>query len=148
MRRCSCLATPDPFRSDRGLTGGEDTLFFTELALSGRRLVWCNEAVVSERMPAERVDLDYLFRCGFRFGQATTRTRTCLLLMPPRRLQALTRMAMGSGQVALFGLLLALRAVSAPGRRPEAWLKLMEGLGKVLWTKPFRRRWYGAAAVE
>ena len=52
-----------------GLTGGEDTDFFYRLARAGHKLVWCQEALALEHLPAERMTLPWLLRRGFRSGQ-------------------------------------------------------------------------------
>jgi hypothetical protein len=43
-----------PFREEYG-TGVEDKDFFRRLAAAGHSFVWCNEAVVSESVPASRL---------------------------------------------------------------------------------------------
>lgn len=52
-----------------GLTGGEDTDFFHRLHRAGRRMVWCDEAVASEPVPAARLTLDWIRKRGFSGGQ-------------------------------------------------------------------------------
>jgi succinoglycan biosynthesis protein ExoM len=56
-----------------GLTGGEDTEFFYRLYLSGKRLVWCNEAWATEPVPDTRLTLQWIRRRGFRGGQTYRR---------------------------------------------------------------------------
>jgi succinoglycan biosynthesis protein ExoM len=56
-----------------GLTGGEDTDFFYRMYLSGRRLVWCEDARVFEPVASERLTLRWLRRRGFRGGQTFRR---------------------------------------------------------------------------
>jgi succinoglycan biosynthesis protein ExoM len=56
-----------------GLTGGEDTDFFYRLFLSGRRLVWCNEAWATEPVPDARLTLQWIRRRGYRGGQTYRR---------------------------------------------------------------------------
>jgi len=53
-----------------GLTGGEDTHLFHALARQGARLVWCQEALIEERVPDERATLRWLMRRYFRGGQS------------------------------------------------------------------------------
>ncbi|MGZ5801376.1 MAG: glycosyltransferase [Burkholderiaceae bacterium] len=61
------------FNSAFGLTGGEDTEFFYRLFLSGKRLVWCNEAWATEPVPDARLSLQWIRRRGFRGGQTYRR---------------------------------------------------------------------------
>jgi succinoglycan biosynthesis protein ExoM len=56
-----------------GLTGGEDTDLFYRLFLSGRRLVWCNEAWATELVPDARLTLQWIRRRGYRGGQTYRR---------------------------------------------------------------------------
>ncbi|EHR70149.1 glycosyl transferase [Burkholderiales bacterium JOSHI_001] len=53
-----------------GLTGGEDTHFFHRLSSQGARLIWCQEAQVSEHLPAARLSLGWILRRQFRGGQS------------------------------------------------------------------------------
>jgi succinoglycan biosynthesis protein ExoM len=56
-----------------GLTGGEDTDFFYRMHLAGRRIVWCEEAMVFEPVAPERLTLRWMWRRGFRGGQTFRR---------------------------------------------------------------------------
>ena len=55
------------------MSGGEDADFFFRLHLAGRRLVWCDEAVVTEQVPSSRLTLKWLRQRGFRSGQSFVR---------------------------------------------------------------------------
>jgi succinoglycan biosynthesis protein ExoM len=61
------------FNAAFGLTGGEDTDFFYRLHLAGRRLIWCEQAHVSEPVPETRLTLQGIRRRGFRGGQTYNR---------------------------------------------------------------------------
>jgi succinoglycan biosynthesis protein ExoM len=52
-----------------GLSGGSDTEFFRRLQKAGYRFIWCEEAMVSEVVPAERLTAEWLIRRAFRGGQ-------------------------------------------------------------------------------
>lgn len=56
-----------------GLTGGEDTDFFYRQHLSGRRLIWCDEAIATEPVAEARMTLTWVRRRGFRGGQTYQR---------------------------------------------------------------------------
>ncbi|MBC7632317.1 glycosyltransferase [Aeromicrobium sp.] len=43
------------FDTGFGTTGGEDTLFTMQVVAGGRRMVWCDEAIVHDVVPAARV---------------------------------------------------------------------------------------------
>lgn len=78
---------PDPqhaFDPAYGLTGGEDTDFFERLKTRGGRLVWCQEALVTEDVPPDRATLRWILRRDFRSGQSFAD-----ILGRPRRIAAL-----------------------------------------------------------
>lgn len=60
----------DAFRFDPqlGLSGGEDTEFFSRLAQSGYSMVWCDNACVREWTPSSRTTLSWVTKRGFRIG--------------------------------------------------------------------------------
>lgn len=61
-------AYPAPFKSEYGLSGGEDTDFFMRQMAEGRRFIWCQEAPVYEEVPDSRWHLSYYVRRQFRGG--------------------------------------------------------------------------------
>lgn len=73
MRRSAVDADRVRFNPAFGLTGGEDTEFFYRQFLAGRRLIWCDEALVSEPVPETRLTLQWIRRRGFRGGQTYNR---------------------------------------------------------------------------
>lgn len=62
------------FDEDFGLSGGSDTLFTRELASSGARLVWCDEAIVYDVVPASRLTRDWVLQRYYRSGNSWSRT--------------------------------------------------------------------------
>ena len=52
-----------------GLSGGEDTDYFYRLYSMGRRMVWCDEALVSEQVPANRLTLKWVRHRAYTSGQ-------------------------------------------------------------------------------
>jgi glycosyltransferase involved in cell wall biosynthesis len=73
-----------------GLSGGEDTLFSRQLAASGGALVWCDEAVVTDRVPAERMTANWVLRRAFSSGNS--HIRVDLALAGSRRGRARARL--------------------------------------------------------
>lgn len=57
------------FEPRYGLSGGEDTAFFESLKQRGARMVWCQEAEVTETVPTDRARLRWILRRDFRAGQ-------------------------------------------------------------------------------
>ncbi|MGH0032595.1 MAG: glycosyltransferase family 2 protein [Myxococcota bacterium] len=71
--RTACLdALPSLFDERFQLGVGEDRELFERIAARGGRIVWCREARVYERVPAERARLRWLLRRGFRVGASNT----------------------------------------------------------------------------
>lgn len=86
-----------------GITGGSDTLFTRTAVAHGARLVWCDEAVVTDAVPADRVTRRWVLRRAFRAGNTWTRTSLDLAPSTGRRLGAAARMAAHGGGRAVAG---------------------------------------------
>lgn len=76
----------EPFRALRfdlalGRSGGEDTQFFYRVSAMGGGIDYAPEAVVEEKVPAERASMAWLVRRRLRFGQ----THGMLLRTSPMR---------------------------------------------------------------
>lgn len=56
-----------------GLLGGEDTLFTRRLAQQGGKLVWCDEAIVVDRVPSHRLTRSWVLRRAFSSGNSWSR---------------------------------------------------------------------------
>lgn len=63
----------NPFDPRRGRTGGEDTDFFKRMMERGKILVWCNEALVWEHVPKERMEKGYFLRRALLRGFVNSR---------------------------------------------------------------------------
>ena len=53
-------------------TGGEDRHFFQRIGMAGYRIVWSDEAVVREWVPAERVTARWILQRSYRYGNTTS----------------------------------------------------------------------------
>ena len=114
-----------------GLTGGSDTLLTRTLARRGRRMVWCDEAVVLDRVPAARVERSWVLRRAFRMSNTGVRVDLVLAPGPAARLavrardaaRGLTRVA-GGGASMLFGVV-----TRSPGRRVRGVRTVVRGAG-------------------
>lgn len=69
-----------------GLSGGSDTLFTRALVRAGGRIVWCDEAVVIDIVPAGRVTRSWVLRRALRSGNTWSRTSIVLAGGPAARL--------------------------------------------------------------
>lgn len=81
-----------------GQSGGSDTLFTRQLARAGGAMVWCDEAIVFDVVPASRLTRDWVLHRAFRSGNSWTRTSLALSTTASERW--LTRLdALGRGGV-------------------------------------------------
>lgn len=86
-----------------GISGGSDTLFTRQLHQRGGRMVWCDEAVVVDRVPAARLTPRWVLWRAFRSGNAWTRTSLALAESPWQRAAVLARMLARGGVRVLGG---------------------------------------------
>lgn len=61
------------FSTDFARTGGEDSLFFASAQAQGCKLVWCDEAVVHESVPAQRMERAWILHRAFMGGRTYVR---------------------------------------------------------------------------
>lgn len=97
-----------PFDERYGITGGEDTHFFMRARLAGAHIVWADEAMVSELVPASRISVNWLVRRAYSRGNTLS---LCLLDLQnswPRRAKrvaaSLVQIGQGVGLVAMSAL--------------------------------------------
>jgi succinoglycan biosynthesis protein ExoM len=94
-----------PFHPGMRLSGGSDTHFFMRAHRQGRRIVWADEAVVTEYVPATRATLRWLLRREFRRGITLSTCLRDLDLTPWRVVRRVghgsVRLVQGLGQMAL-----------------------------------------------
>ncbi len=145
LDRSRCIASQEPFAPALSRLGGEDVLFFHNLYLSGKRIVWCREAVVRERIPPERLRLGYILRKRYRNGQITA--LTCTMTTPRRYPRLVVSTLVGLTQVIVGGAAAALFAPFSNKRARASLGTFAGGAGKLLWMKPFLRWSYGLSDV-
>jgi succinoglycan biosynthesis protein ExoM len=61
------LSTP-PFNESLGLSGADDTYFFRQAFLAGKKIIYADDAVVIEHIPASRARTSWLLRREYRRG--------------------------------------------------------------------------------
>ena len=113
-----------------GQSGGSDTLFSRQLAQVGP-LVWCDEAVVVDRVPVARLTRSWVLRRAFRSGNSWVRTST--VLAPNARARADVRLrASGRGVLRMAGgaaMLVIGVATGSIGRRARGRRTIARGAG-------------------
>lgn len=110
-----------------GLSGGSDQLLTRQLAQAGGRLVWCDEAVVVDVVPPDRVTRRWVLARAYRNGNTWGRTSVVLAdgalgrTVARARItgQGLVRAAGGAARLA-FGTVTGSLAHQAKGRRTYA----------------------------
>ncbi|ABI65979.1 glycosyl transferase, family 2 [Maricaulis maris MCS10] len=133
-----------PFDPRMNACGGEDDLFFAELARQGAVFGWSARAHAVETVDARRTSWRYLLARSFAFGQGATQAAANA---KPRRLAGIAFwMAVGLGQMFVFGT--AAIVTSLIGSSSAAgWLdRAVQGAGKLFWVEAFEPRFYGEAA--
>jgi succinoglycan biosynthesis protein ExoM len=73
LSRKALASTGARFDPTYGRTGGEDTNFFYRLGQQGARMVWCDEALVHEAVPEDRMTPTWLIKRAYRGGQMHAR---------------------------------------------------------------------------
>jgi glycosyltransferase involved in cell wall biosynthesis len=141
LRKERCFGDGRRFNEQLGLTGGDDSLFFLQLARENVSMAWCREAVVYEIVPRSRTTYAYIFkRCIVR-GQSVPRNRW--LLDPPEVGAVAWFMMAGMFQFLFFGLTAVITAPISMRQAVKAASRAFLGLGKAFWMPPFRIIFYG-----
>ncbi|RWP38902.1 MAG: glycosyltransferase [Mesorhizobium sp.] len=126
------------FDNRLGLFGGEDALYFNQLAASGAHFIWCAEAVAWEHVPQERLRLGYVLLRALRGGQVASWAP--MLLSPARPALTALSMAIALVQAPVFAFLACGYAAFASPKRYYYLTRLAGAIGKLFWAAPFRRR--------
>lgn len=137
-----------PFDPAYGLTGGEDGDLLARLADDGARLVWCDEAIVTEPVEASRLSLRWLLRRALRGGQDFARHTFAGRYGRQnfaRRAQFATR---AIAQLALAGLLTLLTWPFGKHRAARWLLKAAANAGKLTALGGWHYREYAAPVAH
>lgn len=87
LMRCDMLRSEGIwFDETFNLTGGEDSHFFRQLNDRGRKIVWSDEAIVYEVIPASRINRRWMLLRAYRNG--TVQSISDLLIRPGMRTRA------------------------------------------------------------
>ncbi|HEX8233544.1 MAG TPA: glycosyltransferase family 2 protein [Caulobacteraceae bacterium] len=145
--RLAALPEPEaPFPLERNQSGGEDDVVFRRMRAAGARFAWAADAEVWEHPAPERMNLAYVLRRAFAFGQGGSST------VAGRRPRHWVRVAVSMAKgVVQAGGAAALAALFWAARSPR-YVFLLEhvarGLGKVFWSRRFYAPFYGKTAGQ
>ncbi|GAB2692494.1 glycosyltransferase family 2 protein [Thalassiella azotivora] len=121
------------FDEGLGLTGADDTYFTRYLVRRGERIVWCDEAVVVDVVPAARARVGWVLLRAVRSGNTWAIVSVRLAGTTVERATARTA-ALGAGLARVAGgalvALLSLRG--SPARRAHALRTVCRGVGLLL----------------
>lgn len=109
----------EPFRREFG-NGGEDQDFFRRMMQNGRGFIWCNEAVVYEVVPAERLKRTYMLKRALQRGQNEKN-----LLNAPSLAKSLAA-------VPIYSLILPFTLIFGQHRFMSTSIRLLDHAGKLL----------------
>ena len=121
------------FDPELGLSGGEDTMFTRQLIRAGGSIVWCDEAIVVDFVPAERVSRRWVVLRRLSSGNAWSITSLKLASSSPARaatrirLSVLGGIRLGGGGVQVIAGVVARRM----GLRARGMKTLARGAGMV-----------------
>jgi succinoglycan biosynthesis protein ExoM len=116
------------FRETNPLGGGEDSRLFQRMNQAGAVLVWCDEAVVYETVPASRASIGWVLRRAYRVG--TTRSACERELYGSVAVGAL-RIGKATGRIAQGLLMLPLGVLGGPRTLVRAGRHIAWGLGNL-----------------
>jgi succinoglycan biosynthesis protein ExoM len=138
LRSSILKGQPEPFSSQFGLTGGEDTDLFTRLNEKGASFIWCDEAEVFEHVGNERLTIRYLLGRALRGGQQ-------FAVIKFARSSFFMRCAWFGYRLLLAGIALTGALCSFPlGRRRWVWCmqKFCSNVGQLLVVTRYRYEQY------
>ena len=131
IRGTPLRAEPGPFDVSFGLSTGEDAEMLARLVHKGARVVWCDEAIVTEPIEDARLSLHWLLQRALSGGQEFARKSLSGLYGPMSPLAKILLFAKAGAQF-LVAMLLALVSLPLGRHRSAAWLvKAAANAGKL-----------------
>lgn len=119
------------FDTEFGLSGGSDTVFTRQFTQLGGRMVWCDEAVVYDIVPADRATRSWVLRRSLRSGSSWSASSRRIARNGGERLRWFGK-DLGSGLARLGGGVARLAAGAVSGNqslRAAGMRNLARGLG-------------------
>ena len=144
MVRQTARPGPAPFDVAMNETGGEDDRLFTALMKRGGRFGWAADAWVDEFAPPHRATLAYALTRAFAYGQSPSQMAADRGDWPG----VIKWMLVGAAQAAIWGAASLVFAMLRHPGRAQVYDRCARGLGKLLWTRRFEPKLYGAAMLS
>jgi len=123
------------FDEDFRFTGSSDIHFFRQARAKGFRIVWCQEALVHEFVPASRMTFKWIMQRGFRSGSGDTISRLKLRrgVLPILQVLVLAagRLGAGLGSVSLGSLVSGWPQLIKGARRLASSVGTLAGLWNI-----------------
>jgi GT2 family glycosyltransferase len=110
-----------------GLSGGSDSFFTRSLVLAGEEIVWCDQAIVTDVVPSDRLTRSWVLQRARRLGNSASRVAVLVAQPGPQRwlvrskliAQAMVRLVGGGGR-AVLGKVIRNQVHEARGARTLA----------------------------
>ena len=138
LMRASLVRGRLAFDARYGLSGSEDTDFFFRLWRGGACMVWCQEAMLTESVPPERLNARWLLERGFAAGQGYAD----IVDRPRGRLPIVAWCAKRGGLVVVAGLLTLAWLPFSKAQAVRYAIKGVTNLGQLSTLLPFRHEAY------
>ena len=84
-----------------GVSGGEDTMFTRQMRQRGLEIVWCDEAIVLDALPASRATRRWVLMRVFRYG--TSWSQTAIMVEPLMGRRVVLRLRLSAEGLARIG---------------------------------------------
>ncbi|WP_416348851.1 glycosyltransferase family 2 protein [Microbacterium sp. STN6] len=91
------------FDASLGLSGGEDTLFTSQVTRAGGAIVWCQESIVDDAIPEARATRSFCVARAQAHGSAEVLVQLRLASSPLRRAAARARCGLGGVARVIWG---------------------------------------------
>ncbi|HEX2190387.1 MAG TPA: glycosyltransferase [Longimicrobiaceae bacterium] len=120
---------PEPFDPAFGLSGMDDSHFFMRVKKEGAKLVWADEALVEEFIPASRARARWIIRRAFRIGNGYV---FCVRTLHPPHRWVVPRVAGALARIGYGALLLPVAAVQGRAPLVGAMRTISNGVGSLV----------------
>jgi succinoglycan biosynthesis protein ExoM len=121
--------TPEPFDPAFGLSGMDDSHFFMRVKHAGAKLVWADEAVVEEIIPASRARARWIIKRAFRIGNGYV---FCVRSLSPPHRWFVPRVAGAIARIGYGLVLLPVALLRGRAKTVQALRTVSNGVGSLV----------------